>query len=217
MNNCPRPRTRPATALVSASHEDGSVNETPGGRRHGCRARPRRAGVLAVTVGLVLLATACGGSPSSTGSGSSPNGGGSASDRSALAFARCVRSHGVPNFPDPPPSFNGKFPGSSPQQLGVSESRMRAGTEACQNLLPAEPGPTPLTAQEQQDYLRAAACMRSHGITTFPDPVFSGGGVSFPIPSSSIDTRSPQFTRARQTCQRLIPAGLPYSGSGSGG
>jgi hypothetical protein len=59
--------------------------------------------------------------------------------------------------------------------------------------------------------------MRSHGITIFPDPVFSAGGVSFPSPPSGVDTSSPQFTRARQICQRLIPAGLPYSGSESGG
>jgi hypothetical protein len=220
MNNCPRPRTRPATALVSASHEDGTMNETAGGRRRWCR--PRRAGVLAVTAGLVLLTAACGGSPSSsgspssTGSGSSSSAGGSASSPSALAFSRCMRSHGVPNFPDPPPSFNGKFPGSSPQQLGVSESRIRAATGACQNLLPAVQGQAPLTAQDQQDYLRAAACMRSHGITSFPDPAFSGGSVHFPIPSS-IDTNSTRFTQARQTCEKLIPAGLPYSGSGSGG
>jgi hypothetical protein len=185
--------------------------------------RPRRAGVLAVSAGLVLLTAACGGSPSSshspssTGTGGSPNAGGSASSPSALAFSGCMRSHGVPNFPDPPPSFNGKFPGSSPQQLGVSRSRLLAATGACQSLLPAVPGQARLTAQDQRDYLRAAACMRSHGITSFPDPVFSGGGVNFPIPSSSIDTSSPQFTQARQICQRLIPAGLPYSGSGSGG
>jgi hypothetical protein len=127
-----------------------------------------------------------------------------------------MRSHGVPNFPDPPPSFNGKFPGSSPDQLGISESRLRAVTGACQNLLPAVRGPALLTAQEQQDYLRAAACMRSHGITNFPDPVFSGGSVNFAIPSS-IDASSTRFTLARHTCERLIPAGLPYSSSGSGG
>ena len=193
------------------------MNETAGGRRRWCRARPLRASVLAVTAGLVLLTAACGGSPSSTGSGDSPNAGGSAGPPSALAFSRCMRSHGVPNFPDPPPSFSGKFPGSSPQQLGVSESQIRAATVACRDLLPAVHGQAPLTAQDQQDYLRAAACMRSHGITSFPDPVFSGGGVSLPRIPSSIDTSSPQFTRARQICQRLIPAGLPYSGRGSGG
>jgi hypothetical protein len=195
------------------------MNERAGGRRR----RSRRAAVLAGAAGLVLLTAACGGSPSSsgspssTGTGSSPNAGGSASSPSALAFSGCMRSHGVPDFPDPPPSFNGKFPGASPQQLGVSDSRLRAATGACQNLLPVVPGQAPLTAQDQQDYLRAAACMRSHAITSFPDPVFSGGGVSFPIPSSNIDTSSPQFTQARHICQRLIPAGLPYSGSGSGG
>ncbi len=190
------------------------MHETTGaGRRRGwCRARPRRAGVLAVTAGLVLLTAACGGSPSSTGSppstgsGGSPNAGGSANSQ-LLAFARCVRSHGVPNFPDP--DSNGRFPKGV--QVGVSDSVVRAGETACHSLLPAGFGS--LTAQEQQDYLRAAACMRSHGIVGFPDPTFSGGGVSFPIPSS-IDTRSPRFTQARQTCARLIPAGLPYSRPG---
>ena len=38
--------------------------------------------------------------------------------------------------------------------------------------LPA--GPAPLTARDQQDYLRAAACMRAHGVTIAPDhPAYS--------------------------------------------
>jgi hypothetical protein len=174
---------------------------------------PRRARAAAViTVMATALLTACGSSPSSTGSGGSPDAGGSASPQSALAFSRCMRSHGVPNFPDPPSNFVGKFPGSSPQQLGVSESRLRTASQACQNLLPEEPGQAPLTAQDQQDYLRAVACMHSHGITSFPDPIFSDGSVSFPTPLAGIDTSSPQFVQALQTCRRLIPAGLPYSG-----
>jgi hypothetical protein len=54
--------------------------------------------------------------------------------------------------------------------------------------------------------------MRSHAITKFPDPSFSGGRVEFPG-INKIDTHSTQFTRAQQTCQKLIPSGLPYSGS----
>lgn len=54
--------------------------------------------------------------------------------------------------------------------------------------------------------------MRSHGISNFPDPTFSNGTVSFNEPSS-IDTHSTQFTEAQQTCRKLIPSGLPYSGS----
>lgn len=181
-----------------------------------CRVR-RPAVVLAITAGLAVLTAACSGSPSSTGSGTSPAPAGSGGSPSALAFSRCMRSHGVASFPDPPASFKGKFPGSSPQQLGVSMTRLRAATSSCQSLLPVLPGQAPLTVQEQHDYMKAAACMRSHGITVFPDPVFSSGHVSFPLPSGSVDTGSPQFTRARQICQRLIPAGLPYSGSESGG
>jgi hypothetical protein len=176
-------------------------------------ARPRRAGILAITVGLVLLTAACGGSPSSSSSPSSTGTGGalSAYISQELAFARCVRAHGIPNLPDPDAS--GHFNKNELRQLGVSDARLRAANSACQNFLPA--GQAPLTAQQQQDYLRAAACMRAHGIAGFPDPSFSGGGVHFPIPSG-IDPSSPQFTQARRTCQRLIPAGLPYSGSSEG-
>jgi hypothetical protein len=122
-----------------------------------------------------------------------------------------VRAHGIPNFPDP--GSGGHFDKQEIRQIGVSDSRLRAANNVCWNLLPA--GQPPLTAQQQQDYLRAAACMRSHGIAGFPDPSFSGGGVRFPVPSG-IDPNSPQFTQARHTCQRLIPAGLPYSGSNEG-
>ena len=158
------------------------------------------------------LLAACGGSPSSTGSGSSPNAGGSANSQ-ALAYSRCVRSHGVPGFPDP--ENNGQIPKDAVVRAlrRLSDSRAKAATAACANLNPTGQGGPTLTAQQQQDYLRAAACMRSHGITGFPDPTFPGGRVSLSIPSS-IDTKSRQFTQAAQTCTKLIPAGLPYSRPG---
>ena len=158
-----------------------------------------------------LLSAACGGSPSSTGSGASPNAVGSANSQ-ALAYSRCVRSHGVPDFPDP--DSNGQIPKEAVvHAVGLSDSRAMAATNACANLNPAGQGGPTLTAQEQQDYLKAAACMRSHGITNFPDPAFPGGRVSLSIPSS-IDTKSRQFTLAAHTCTKLIPAGLPYSRPG---
>lgn len=185
------------------------------------RAGARTVCALAAAAGLVLLTAACGApsagahSPgvapaSAAGFGGSPNAAAPAGSPSALGFSRCMRAHGVPNFPDPPANFTGKFPGSSPQQLGVSESVIQTATRACQSLLPVLPGQAPLTAADQQDYLRAAACMRAHGVTGFPDPDFSGGTVHFPIPAS-VDTGSRQFAQARQTCEKLIPAGLPYS------
>lgn len=134
-----------------------------------------------------------------------------------MAYASCMRSHGVPNFPDP--GGKGGIPkaGVIRAERSVSTSKLRAASQACTHLLPAgkslggQPNRT-ITTQQQQYYLNAAACMRSHGIVDFPDPTFSGGHVNFPVPSS-IDTHSTQFIQARDTCEKLVPAGLPYSGS----
>jgi hypothetical protein len=187
------------------------MNNCPPGRAPGPRQPwPRRARVAAVITAMAaatLPAAACGGSPSSAGSGGSPNAGGSANSQ-AVAYSRCVRAHGVPNFPDP--DSNGQIPKDAavPALREVGDSRAKAATYACRNLNPAGQGNPILTAQEQQDYLKAAACMRSHGLSNFPDPTFPGGRVSLPVPSG-IDTRSRQFTQAAQTCTKLIPAGLP--------
>jgi len=192
------------------------MNNCPG-RRAGPRPpwprRARAAAVITVMAAAALLAAACSGSPSSTGSGGSPTAGGSANSSPAVAYSRCVRAHGVPNFPDP--DSNGQLPKEAAVRAlrEVSDSRAKAATNACANLNPAEQGSPTLTAPEQQDYLRAAACMRSHGITNFPDPTFPGGHVEGAIPAS-IDTKSRQFTQAAQTCSKLIPAGLPDSRPG---
>jgi hypothetical protein len=184
--------------------------------------RARVAAVIAVTAAAALLATACGVSPSSTGSGGSPsagasaNAGGSTSSQ-LLAYSRCMRAHGVPNFPDPDGSGQISKSAVISASRSVGTSQFQAAGNACEHLAPAGLGPAPasVTAQDQQYYLRAAACMRSHGVTNFPDPVFSGGSVHFTFPPG-IDTSSPQVIQAVQTCKKLIPAGLPYSGSGGG-
>jgi hypothetical protein len=71
----------------------------------------RTAGILAVFAGLALGAAACGGgpaSPAASASGAAGNGtagGARSGQRSSgtfsLAFATCMRAHGVPGFPDP--------------------------------------------------------------------------------------------------------------------
>jgi hypothetical protein len=120
-----------------------------------------------------------------------------------------MRAHGVPNFPDPDSS--GQIPQSQVKNLATSPTMIRAADNHCSNLYPTQPGiNAPFSAQQKQDYLRAAVCMREHGIPSFADPVFSGTQVQIPIPPG-VDTSSPQFTQARQICSQLIPAGLPYS------
>jgi len=133
----------------------------------------------------------------------------------ALAFARCMRAHGLPKFPDP--ISGGVFDKSVLQQMGYSTSQLRAVQDGpCKNVLPttapSAPNSGTITTQQQQDYLNAVACMRSHGFSNFPDPTFSRGHVTL-TPPPGVDTNSLQFTQAQHICKQLIPAGLPYSGS----
>jgi hypothetical protein len=137
----------------------------------------------------------------------------SADNTGTLAFARCMRAHGLPNWPDP--ETNGKFDKAKLRATGYTLAQTNAVEDGpCKDLLPsASPTPTPtISVQQQQDYIDAVACMRSHGITNFPDHTFSGGHVTL-SPPPGLDTTSTPFTQAEHICQRLIPAGLPYSGS----
>jgi hypothetical protein len=71
-----------------------------------------------------------------------------------------------------------------------------------------------ITPADQADYLKAARCMRSHGVPDFPDPTFENNSVKFNIPSG-IDPNSSRSKSAAATCSKVIPAGLPYSKGGT--
>jgi hypothetical protein len=191
------------------------------------RRPPRLRSAALVTAGILAVGVAvaaCGGGPSTpsaaTGSTTttpaSSSAGGKTDSTGLVAYSSCMRSHGVPNFPDPASSGGIPKAGVISAEGAVSSAQVNAASNACEHLLPAggslsgQPSQT-ITAQDEQDYLKAAACLRSHGITNFPDPTFSDGTVHFDIPAS-IDTHSTQFTQAQQICQKLIPAGLPGSG-----
>jgi hypothetical protein len=168
----------------------------------------RTAAAILVAAGLTLLATACSGSPSSTGSGGSPNAGGSASTR-WLAYSQCMRTNGVPAFPDPPSSGKPRFP--SAQQLGVTSSKLQAAGNACQHLQP-NGGSGPTQAQVQQyrnSMLIYARCMRAHGISNFPDPD-SRGHLNIG-PGTDVPVNTPQFQAAYRVC---VPRQSPPPGAG---
>ena len=85
------------------------------------------------------------------------------------------------------------------------------------NLTPAQ------RAQVQQQLVKFAECMRSHGVNV-PDPTFngsgSGRGFGFGGGFRSIDRNSPAFQSALKACQSLRPRfgrGAGGGGPGSGG
>jgi hypothetical protein len=184
-----------------------------------------RALMTAAILAVGVAVTACGGGPSMPGgaAGSSTAGGSPSADGSSrlLAYSSCMRSHGVPNFPDPASSGGIPKTAAISAETAVSNSQVRAAQNACQHLITGEslsgqPIQT-ITVQQQQYYLKAAACMRSHGITNFPEPVFPNGQVELPRLRRLVDVKSLRFTEAFLSCHKLIPSGLPYSGSGGGG
>jgi hypothetical protein len=164
-----------------------------------------------VTVVLAVLAAGCGGGLPGAASGASST---TTAQNGALAFARCMRSHGVPGWPDP--TSTGVFDKAKVRALGVSQSRLTSSSLRCNRLHPIDGRPEgqTITLADQADYLRAAACMRSHGFPGFPDPTFQDQSVTANVPAS-VEQDTPKFKRAAATCTKLIPAGLPYSSAGA--
>jgi hypothetical protein len=188
----------------------------------------RTAAAVIAAAALALLAAACGSrSASSAGPGGSPNPSGSAASPSALAYSACMRSHGVPDYPDPDSS--GQLPKTDAQLLRVSSTQYQAAQQACRHLLPAG-GPlqqqeaqcmqnndcTPAMVQQMLTADRKLArCMRSHGVPNFPDPASGGsGGPYFPISSVGISeaaSRTPQFEATLDECARRVGDNAPES------
>jgi hypothetical protein len=165
---------------------------------------PWRAGVLATGIaGIAVLAAACGGgSAGSAGSAGSP---GRSNLQIAIDYAKCMRSHGAPNWPDP--NSQGQF---LKTKTNAADFQAPASAyEACVHLLPN--GGELSTAQQQivaPLMLKLADCMRSHDITNFPDPTVNANGVS--VDPHGLDTSSPQFRAAQQACRKYLTEAGKY-------
>jgi hypothetical protein len=179
----------------------------------------RTAAAIIAMGGLALLAAACGSSSGShvaqvdstttpSTSSSTPSGA-SAHQNAAVASARCVRSQGVPNWPDP--NSSGVFDKSklTAKQLGAGSSRIQAAQSACNHLLPnGGSGPSPARVQQERAQgLQFAHCVRSHGVPNFPDPASDG---RIPDPATvGINQGSPKFKAANHACGKYRPPYMP--------
>lgn len=166
-------------------------------------------------LGIGALAAACGGGPSSPGVAAAQGGSSASLENDALSYVACMRTHGEPDMPEITINGSGVHMSASPGSgFDPNTPQYTAANETCEHLLPKKggsAGANTITPADQADYLKAAACMRAHGIPNFPDPTFENDNVEFNGAGSNIDTTSPQYTNALATCQKLIPAGLPDS------
>lgn len=179
------------------------------GRDRGHRRPGLLAAVTMAVVAMALLTAGCGGGTSS-GAGGSSSAGASKLQQEELAVAHCMRSHGVPKFPDP--AANGDRSHTSPESLGVSDSVYQSALSSCRHLAPDAAPPS--RAQRQQmlgQLLRFARCMRSHGEPDFPEP----DSIGLRVPHSM--TQLPQYQRAYQACKQLLPSNAPVKGAAPGG
>jgi hypothetical protein len=191
-----KPLTRPAIRLPHRQVGRDQLRQRPG--------RLRRAGLIAVAlISVVLVAAACShgsSGPRVAGVGSStPTAQSSAGAHpNPLAYAQCMRSHGLTDFPDPNASGQIDLKNLHPQpgsDLYPDDPRFQAAATACQSL-----SPIVSASQRQHDapqMLRWAQCMRAHGINT-PDPDSNG---QWPRDASP-DINSPQFPAAVTACKQ---------------
>jgi hypothetical protein len=209
------------------NNDEGMTNDSTHVTRRPWRARPpaaRIAAAIIATAGLALLSAACD-SPSSTGAGGSPNAGYSSSSPSAVGYSDCIRSHGVPTYPDP---SDGQLPKGGAQAFGVSSSVFSAAQSACHHLLPdagsfqeqasqctlAGDCPPALVQQMMATDRKFAQCMRSHGVPNWPDPTTGlQGSPEFPLSRVGIthnQTHSAPMSNTITECQRLEGATLTF-------
>jgi hypothetical protein len=167
----------------------------------------RHRNILLAGVICAMTIAACGGSGSTpTGQGTTATG-----DSSPFALSKCMRTHGVSNFPDPSAGPGGEgfhgvnsTPGSDALTVdGITFSgpAFQAAEKACKKLLPGGGGPPPpVSAAQRQAAIANARCMRRHGVPNFPDPTFpAGGGIAIRI-GAGVNPQSPAFTHAQAAC-----------------
>jgi hypothetical protein len=180
----------------------------------------RTGGAAVLACALAVTASACGGSsPKANGVASLGGGDGTGTTSSTptstqstedrmLAYAKCMRSHGV-DMPDPTQDAHGNFkvtiraggPGKKGQKLtqGPDQKTVKA-MQACQKLMPGGIQKlSPADKQRLQDAaLQYARCMRKHGIDV-PDPKIGDGGMVQIM--GGPNTASPKAQKIAQQCQ----------------
>jgi hypothetical protein len=136
-----------------------------------------------------------------------------------------MRSHGVPNYPDP---TDGQLPKGDARAFGVSSSVFSAAQGACHQLLPnagsfqeqasqctLDGDCSPAVVQQMMSIdLKFAQCMRSHGVPNWPDPTIGlQGSPEFRLSKVGIthaQTHSSPMDNTITECQRLEGATLTF-------
>lgn len=185
-----------------------------------------KAGLVA---GLLLMVglTGCGSSNDGDDSGvASVNGSGKPSSSSSagadtksdqqkvLEYAKCMRENGIPDFQDP------EFKDGVPRMMlpeGVDMNTAKKASEACKQYMPSGGDKKAAEDPEVTGQLKKfAQCMRTNGVSNFPDPQAGGGGMVVGEGEEGLRPEDPKFKAAQQACASLQPDAAMKPGQGGG-
>jgi len=199
--------------------------------------------LMAVAAIAISLLSACGDRPSSPsvprlsgGAGASdgasgrnnPNaatGDGSAERRAKLhAAAECIRQHGVPKYQDPVLTADGRvYTDARALKETADETGLQAIERECGELIraakfvPEDQAPAP--PKLIQAGVKAAECMRAHGLPNIKDPTansdFTPGHGFGHTPDELPKGKDENFRRATEACRSLIDEEARLSSLGS--
>ena len=126
-------------------------------------------------------------------------------EQDAVSFADCMRSHGVPTFPDSPYEQKHILSSSSAQAPAV-----QSAMAACSHLLPhGGQSQSPAHSHVQIAAMLAfARCLRSHGFTNFPDPTSSGDLTHQMLATAGISLQQPALVQAADACVTVTHGAL---------
>jgi hypothetical protein len=181
---------------LTSSHDHAEQRPRGGGRG---RPITRRAAIAAL-LGLAVLIAGCGAAPG-------PRAGGSGAIKARfVAYARCMRGHGVTDFPDPTAVPGGglafSIDGGPGSDLNQADPTFAAAGRACRGLAPGARQAATASAPHIAAELRWARCLRAHGVPSFPDPDRQGA-----FDSARFDPSSPAFRTATRACRAVQPHG----------
>jgi hypothetical protein len=146
----------------------------------------------------------------------------------ALKYAQCMRDHGITNFPDPQGNGGIAIDAGS---LGLDprSQAFKDADAACEKYLSQVGSRLAPNPAAQADALKFAQCMRSHGVSNFPDPPSNpgtgpvtnenpgsgpGSGSIVSIDGQTFDPNDPTFKAAFDACKSILGSKVPQTSTG---
>ena len=152
-----------------------------------------------------VVAVSCGAAIVACGSSNKP-GPAAARGDPLVRYARCIRAHGVPNFPDP----SGSHGLAIPNDINPQSPAFTSAEHACAKLAQNRSAQGASSESQKLQLLALAKCMRKHGVPKFPDPTSSppppgngnvlGGNGTYLAIGPPAGQQSPAFKHAAAAC-----------------